>query len=131
MNVIHPYKTGNRWVFKHGTRVLDLAPAGIMDAVLSPLIIGVDKLISLGCQKKNIPETDKGFTLLFSEQFFPNADVKLDFKEIKYNGWIYGVEGLGVKDVMPGQATWICPYMSYYYPEPPKVLYLKIEQSHE
>jgi hypothetical protein len=127
VNIIRPFQSNGRWVFKHKEQILDLAPAGIMDAVLSPLIIGVDKLIAFGCDIKKLPNAENGFVLLFSEQYFPNADVKFNFKEHKMNGWTYSIEELNLKGIMPGQCAWICPYMKFYYSEPPKTLYLKIE----
>ena len=127
VNTIRPFKSKGRWVFLHNGQHYDLAPAGVMDAVLSPLVIGVDKLIALGCQMKEIQNPESGFVLLFSESYFPNADVKFNYVESKYNGWIYAVEEMNLKGLMPGQSAWICPYMSFYYSEPPKTLYLKVE----
>lgn len=130
VNVLSPFNLNGRWVFKHNNQTYDMAPAGVMDSVLSPLIIGADRLIALGCQMKGIENPEGGFNLLFSEEYFPNADVKFNFDQIKYNGWIYSVEELNLKGLMPGQSAWICPYMAFYYPEPPKTLYLKIESKH-
>jgi hypothetical protein len=127
VNTIRPFKSNGRWVFKHNNQTYDMAPAGIMDTVLSPLVIGADRLIALGCQMKGIPNPEAGFNLLFSEEYFPNADVKFNFVEIKHSGWIYAVEELNLKGLMPGQSAWICPYMTFYYPQPPKTLYLKVE----
>ena len=127
VKTIRPFKSNGRWVFKHEGRLLDMAPAEIMDVVLSPLVIGADRLIAAGCQMKNIPNPENGFVLMFSEEFFPNADVKFNYVEQKFNGWIYAVEELNLKGLMPGQSAWVCPYMAYYYPEPPKTLYLKVE----
>jgi hypothetical protein len=42
----------------------DLAPAGITDVVLSPLVIGADRLITLGCKIKKIDNPEQGFDLL-------------------------------------------------------------------
>ena len=128
VHCIAPFKSNGRWVFKHKENLYDMAPAGVMDVVLSPLIIGADKLIALGCQKKEITNPENGFNLLFSEKYFPNADVKFNFLEIKYGGWIYSIEELNLKGLMPGQSAWLCPYMSFYYPKPPEILYLKIEK---
>lgn len=127
VNIIRPFKSNGRWAFKHNGQNYDMAPAGIMDAVLSPLIIGADRLIALGCQMKGISNPEAGFNLLFSEEYFPNADVKFNFIEMKHDGWVYSVEELNLKGLMPGQSAWICPYMAFYYPEPPKTLYLKVE----
>lgn len=127
VNVIRPFKHNDRWMFERDGRKYDMAPAGIMDVVLSPLVVGVDKLIVLGCQMRGIKNSENGFSLLFSEEYFPNADVKFILKESKASGWIYSIEELNLTGLMPGQCAWICPYMIMYYPEPPKNLYLKIE----
>lgn len=127
VNVIKPFKQGSRWVFENGGRNYDLAPAQIMDVVLSPLVIGVDKLIALGIKMKGIENAESGFNLLFSQEYFPNADVLFSLKEQKANGWIYSVEELNLKGILPGQQAWVCPYMVMYYENPPRTLYLKIE----
>lgn len=127
VNTIRPFKWNGRWVFEHQGQKFDLAPAGIMDAVLSPLVIGADRLIALGCEMKGIANPENGFLLLFSTEYFPNADVKFNLHEQKFNGWIYNVEELNLKGLLPGQAAWVCPYLVKYYPEPPTTLYLKIE----
>jgi hypothetical protein len=129
VNVIRPFKKNDRWVFTHNNTNYDLAPAGITDVCLSPLVIGVDRLIALGCNLKKINNPEEGFDLLFSEQYFPNADVKFNFKEEKFDGWIYDVEELNLKGLLPGQAAWICPYMRFYYQEIPRTLYLKVEKN--
>lgn len=131
VHIIRPFKSNGRWLFKYNNQNYDMAPAGVMNSVLSPLIIGADNLIAIGCKTKGIPNPENGFNLLFSEEYFPNADVKFVFSEIKYGGWIYSVEELNLKGVIPGQSAWICPYMSFYYSKPPKVLYLKIESLNE
>lgn len=128
VNTIRPFISNGRWMFEKNGKNYDMAPAAIMDVVLSPLVIGADKLIALGCKLKNIKNYEKGFLLLFSEEYFPNADVKFILSEPKANGWIFNVEELNLKGLLPGQAAWVCPYMMMYYPEPPKTLYLKIEE---
>lgn len=127
VNVIRPFQSNGRWVFRHNEINYDMAPAGIMDVVLSPLVIGADRLIALGCKMKGISDPEKGFLLLFSEEYFPNADVKFNFVESKHDGWVYSVEELNLKGLMPGQSAWLCPYMTFFYPNPPKSLYLKVE----
>lgn len=131
VNTIRPFKENGRWLFTHNGQKLDLAPAGVMDTVLSPLVIGVDRLIAVGCGMKGIENPEAGFTLMFSQEYFPNADVKFNLREQKFNGWIYDVEELNLKGLMPGQGAWVCPYLVMYYPEPPKTLYLKIEADQE
>jgi hypothetical protein len=128
VTTIRPFKTNGRWVFQKDGKTYDMAPADIMTVALSPLVAGVDKLIALGCQLKNIENPENGFLLLFSETYFPNADVKFTLSEPKAGGWIYSVEELNLKGLMPGQSAWVCPYMVMYYKTPPKTLYLKVEQ---
>lgn len=128
VNTIRPFIHNGRWVFEEKGRKYDMAPAGIMDITLSPLVAGADKLIALGCSMKGIENPENGFLLLFSQEYFPNADVKFTLTEPKANGWIYSVEELNLKGLLPNQSAWVCPYMAMYYPEPAKILYLKIEK---
>lgn len=124
---LRPFELNGKWVFEFHGKTLELAPAEIMKVVLSPIIIGVDKLIVLGCEAKKIKDPKSGFVLVFSEEYFPNADVKLNFKEYIFNGWVYEIEELNLKGVMPGQKAWICPYMSFFFNSTPQNLFLKIE----
>jgi len=126
VNTLKVFQSNGRWLFKHSEKIYDMAPAGITDFVLSPLIVGADRLIALVCKKKNIKDE---FLLLFSEEYFPNADVKLNFSEVKYEGWIYSIEELNMKGFIPGQSIWICPYMKFFYESQPNVLYLKVESN--
>jgi hypothetical protein len=104
-----------------------MAPASFTEYILSPMIIGVDRLINIGCKMREIKNPQNGFWMLFSENYFPNSDVLFEFIEQKYDGWIYKVSEMNLKGLTPDQSAWICPYMKFYYPEPPEKLYLKIE----
>lgn len=126
-NVIKPYQINDRWVFRYGNRSYDLAPAGIMDFVLSPLAIGIDKLLLTGCRLKKIQEPEKGFNCIFSVKEFPLVDVKLQFEEIKANGWIYSVHEVNLQGVMKGQKAWICSYLQLYFAKPPETIFIKLE----
>lgn len=127
VNTLKCKQNKGRWVFEHNGALFDMAPAEATDFLLSPMIIGADRLILGGCAAKGITNPENGFLLLFSENYFPNADVKFVYDENKFDGWTYKVEAMNMKGVMPGQGAWICPYMRFYYPEPPKELYLRIE----
>lgn len=127
VHVIEPYKNKGRWVFKRNGKIYDMAPAGITDAVLAPLVFGVDRLITVSSKLKNIENPETGFLLLFSNEYFPNADVKFILSEPKFDGWIYKVEELNFKGVMPEQAAWVCSYMLDYFERAPEILYLKME----
>lgn len=127
VNTIRPFKKDGRWVFRKDGRVWDMAPAQLTDAALSPIVIGADRMILTGCALKNIPNPENGFLVLFSEQWFPGCDVKLTFKENKYDGWLYDVTSENLQGLMPGQGAWLCPYMTMYYKDPPQTIFLKME----
>jgi hypothetical protein len=131
VNTIRPFKKNGRWVFNKDNKTWDLAPAQLTDASLSPIVLGADKLISNGCKAKNIQNPENGFLILFSEQWFPGCDVKLIFKENKFDGWLYDVESQNLQELMPGQGAWLCPYIKMYYENPPQNLYLKIEENND
>ena len=126
---ITPFVQNGRWVFEYEGAKYDLAPAGMTEMIFSPLIMGVDQMVANAAKKKNISNPENGFTLLFSDGYFPNADVKLDLIEPKFDGWLYSIEELNLKGVMPGMKVWICPYMGFFYNnESPKVMYIKVEE---
>lgn len=128
VNTIRPFKSDKgRWVFRKDGRTWDMAPAGVTEAALSPIVVGADRLISVACQLKGIKNPEKGFLLLFSEQYFPGADAKFVFSENKFDGWVYNVESVNLEGIMAGQQAWICPYMKFYFETPPRELYLKVE----
>ena len=132
VNTIRPYKCDGRWVFKSaGGVVYDMAPAQLTDMALSPIVVGADRLIMTGCKLKNIENPENGFLVLFSEQWFPGCDVKLVLKENKFDGWLYDVESEELQGLLPGQGAWLCPYMTMFYKEPPKTIYLKMETDHD
>ena len=119
-------KSKDKWVFEYKDELYDFAPAGMTDASLSPVIIGADRLINYGCGIKEIADYEKGFVLLVSENYFPGCDARITYKEPLYDGWIYDVYSENLAGIMPGQQTWLCPYIRFYYPEPPSTLYLQM-----
>ena len=124
---IRPYLKNGRWIFKQNNSVFDLAPAHLTEVSLNPLVLGVDKLINLGCNVKKIPNPEDGFNLLFSGEYFPNADIILVKKQQKVDGWIYGLEPANIKEIMTGQSVWICSYMFNFFKEPPEKIFVKLE----
>lgn len=127
VKTIKPFVHNGKWVFEYNGINYDFAPTAIMDFTMKPTIVGADKLLAAGCKTKNIKNPENGFMLLFSEEYFPNADVKFTHENNLYNGQVYKVEGLNLK-VNEGQLAWICPYLTIYFKETPKTLYLKIEE---
>lgn len=124
---IRPYKHNGRWVFDHEDKTWDMAPAGLTEATLSPIIVGVDRLIALSAQAQGITEPENGFNLLFSETYFPRCDVKITFVEDKFDGWLYQMTSVNTA-VANEQFVWICPYLKLYFEKIPKELYLRMEQ---
>lgn len=127
VQTIRPFCVNGRWMFRKDNKTYDMAPAGVVDVALSPIVLGADRLIRVGCQMKGIQNPDKGFLLLFSTEYFPGADVKFNLGEQMLGGWVYTVEELNLTGLLPGQSAWVCPYLTLYYNEPPKTLYLKME----
>lgn len=129
VRVVQPFinKKNGRWVFDHEGTLYDMAPAGLTDAVLSPVIMGADRMIRAGCGLKNIDNPEDGFNLLFSNEEFPGCDVKLTKVEPRFDGWVYNVESVNLAGVMQGQQAWVCPYIIFYFKDPPDVIYLKME----
>jgi len=127
VEVIRIYKSNNSWLFKRDGREYNMAPSEAVRAVLSPTILGANRLIEVGCGLKGISNPENGFYLLFSTGYFPNCDVKLTFKEVKFDGWVYSVEGLGLEVPKVVESIWVCPYLSAHYRSGvPKILYLRV-----
>lgn len=129
VKTLRPYKLNGRWVFDYDDKTYDMAPAGLTEAVLSPTIVGVDRLIALSAEIKNL-NPEKGFNLLFSEEYFPACDVKITFVENRFDGWLYNMTGENAK-VADNQQVWLCPYLNLYFEKPPQQLYLKVENNEE
>lgn len=132
VEVIRIYKSKNRWLFKKDGHEYDMAPADAVRAVLSPTILGANRVIEVGCNIKGIKNPENGFYLLFSPTYFPNSDVKLNFKEIKFEGWVYSIEGLNLTVPNVVESIWVCPYLAMHYTkEVPNTLYLRVMEQDE
>lgn len=127
VHVVKPFKKGNEWFFSHNDNEYPMAPAQIISSNLSPIILGADNFIKIGCDAKKINNPENGFNLLFSSEYFPTCDVKLTYKENFFNGYIYLVEPINYMDVIPGQSVFMCSFVNLYYSSPPKEIYLKAE----
>jgi len=127
IKVFFVLKKDGRWVFERNKQYYDFAPAQITTYTLSPIIIGTDRLINISCQLKKFQNYQDGFLLLVSDHYFPACDLKLTYKEPMYDGWVYDVQEENLKGFMEKQGAWLCPYIKFYYKEPPSILYLKLE----
>lgn len=127
VDVILIYKSKENWVYNKDGREYNMAPAQAINSLLSPTILGANKIIEAGCHLKKINNPESGFYLLFSTNYFPNCDVKLNFKEIKFDGWVYSIESINLNVPSIVESIWVCPYLSLHYNKGvPKVLYLGI-----
>jgi len=132
VEVIKIYKSRNSWVFKRDGREYNMAPSEAVRSVLSPTILGANRVIEVGCNLKGIKNPDDGFFLLFSNDYFPNSDVKLSFQEIKFDGWVYSLEGINLDVPKIVESIWVCPYLGLHYTKGvPKTIYLRILSQNE
>lgn len=129
VHVIKPYKKNGHWFFDKDGRTYDMAPAEIVEMTLSPMVYGVDRLIQNACLIKKIDVVENGFLLLFSAEYFPNADVKFTYVEPKLDGFVYEVKELNMMGIPSYQSAWICKDILRYFQQPPQNLFIKIERS--
>jgi hypothetical protein len=115
------------WSFEKNGQFYNMSPAEITKYSFSPIISGADKLINNACKIKNI-NSNKGMYLYFSEEEFIDCDVRMEFDEKLFDGWLYNIYSEKIS-VDKGQKAWACDYLKLYYKEPPKKVYLKLEKN--
>jgi Family of unknown function (DUF6717) len=106
INVISPYKHLGMWVF-------DDARAGLSQ---EPFVSGADLMIDRAVA--DIPNADKGFTLIFSALPFPGQQYRLDWQRADAEGNWYRSEELDLEG-------WLCPALLLYFAKAPKHLYVQ------
>jgi hypothetical protein len=106
--VIKPYRWNGMWVF-------DDPDVGL---VKEPFVSGIPAIIEEAT--KNIPNAEKGFVAIFSENPFPGFDVELEMLREEYGGNWYRWN-------KTKQEGWLCPALFKYYESAPKRIYIKIE----
>lgn len=115
------------WYFNKKGNIYNMSPPEIAKNSFSPIVAGADRLIKAGCSLKNI-DYKNGIYLYFSEQEFINCDIRIEFDEKLFNGWLYNVYSEKIK-VDNGQKVWACSYLKLYYDNPPRKIYLKLESN--
>jgi hypothetical protein len=111
MNVIvaiHPYKCGGMWVF-------DDDRVGLSQ---EPFVSGADTIIDR--LVANIPNAEKGFTILFSAAPFPGYQAEFEWRREEYDGNWYYSKALNMEG-------WLCPALFKYFTEAPKTLYAQFK----
>lgn len=99
IKAIEPYIWNGLWVFDDPAVQLEReAFVGGADLVMDQLSQGSER-----------------FTLLFSDQPFPGADIHLQLSEIGQVGQTYKTDD--------GKEAWLCPALLLYFEAPPQHLY--------
>ncbi|MBD2182361.1 DUF6717 family protein [Aerosakkonema funiforme] len=109
MMVIFPYRYEYTWVF-------DDDRVGL---IREPFVSGIPQMIDLLVQ--NIPNADKGFKLLFSENPFPGYQAELVFVKQEYGGNWYRWQDKNMEG-------WLCPALFKYFNQTPNKIYCKAEK---
>jgi hypothetical protein len=104
LRVIYPYKHQEMWVF-------DDIQFGLKQ---EPFIAGSDEIISK--MVANIPYSEAGFILIFSEYPFPGYQISFEWKREQYRGNWYYCQQLGVEG-------WLCPAMFHYFTQTPEKIF--------
>jgi len=108
INVISPYKHHGVWVF-------DDPRVGL---VQEPFVAGVDTWIDRVVA--DIPDAEKGFTLIFSSTPFPGHQYRLDWRRSEAGGNWYYSPALDMEG-------WLCPALFRYFSDAPASLYAQIK----
>ena len=108
MMVIFPYREEDTWVFDD--RAAEL--------IKEPFVCGIPEMIDIMVQ--NIPDADRGFKMLFSQNPFPGYQVELIYLREEYGGNWYKWES-------PNLEGWLCPAMFKYFIDTPSNIYCKAE----
>lgn len=101
---IHPYLYQGLWVFDDPT----------VGLVQEPFVSGADDIIDR--MVENIPDAQKGFTLLFSADPFPGHQVVFEWVRADMSGNWYRSPALEMEG-------WLCPALLKYFEAPPAKLY--------
>tara|TARA_B100000214_G_C23936172_1_gene613305 strand:- start:1094 stop:1474 length:381 start_codon:yes stop_codon:yes gene_type:complete len=105
IKLIKPYSYSGTWVF-------DDEKTGL---IKEPFVGGSDEIIDFMVQELKRPED--GFSLIFSENPFPNFNLELNRLREEFGGWWYASNKLQMEG-------WLCPALFLYFEEAPLRLYV-------
>jgi hypothetical protein len=80
--------------------------------------------------KKKYKTTPKTISIIFDYLNLSDADVHLKYKEPSAGGSLYRTTQELVMPI-PSQDVWLCPVLTYFYPQPPEELYVLITEEKE
>ena len=101
---IHPYKARGTWVF-------DDPAVGLRQ---EPFVSGADTIIDR--MVKDIPDAERGFTLVFSAQPFPGHNAEFEWRRAEMSGNWYYSRALEMEG-------WLCPALFKYFDSAPARIY--------
>lgn len=106
--VIKPYKWNGCWVFDDPDRNL----------MREPFVAGADRMIDRATA--NIPNADKGFLAIFSADYFPGAQITLEWMREEGGGNVYRWSEQGMEG-------WLCPALLKFLDPAPKKLFIQVK----
>jgi len=107
--VVAPYKYAGTWV-------IDDPAVGLNR---EPFVAGIPEMID--AMVKDIPDSERGFRMLFSTHPFPGYSHKLTWRHGDESGNWYYCEQLG-------KEGWLCPGLFKYYRNAPPEIFVKAEK---
>ena len=108
INVIAPYKYLDMWVF-------DDPRVGLLQ---EPFVAGADTMIDRVVA--DIPNADRGFTLIFSAAPCPGSQLRLEWRRAGDSGNWYFAPELGIEGCL-------CPALLKYFDEAPKEIHIQVK----
>jgi hypothetical protein len=110
---------------EHNGWTYDLAPPPMVKMSLPPYVEGLDWFVREARKSKGISSSET--TIRFSSDFFPGCDASIEYSGSSNGGWNYSVTGessfLGER-----RHLWICPHAKLYFDEPPKRMFISVEE---
>jgi hypothetical protein len=118
MQVIHPYKLGNTWVF-------DDERTGLKEEAF---VLGMSDIITRVVDAKAIKNATRGFALTFGGASFDH-DVVLNRTSDGNAADEFGHSGTWYSGDILGQPItgWLCPALLLYFGQPPRQIFAKAE----
>ena len=110
IHVISPY-------LYHGVWVFDDPDVGLRREAL---VAGTDDMIECAVKIHGIKKPESGFTLIFSANSFPTAQIRLDYVSGEADSGTY--YRWAEQDII----GWLCPALAKYFSNTPMELYVQV-----
>ena len=89
-----------------------------MGLVKEPFVGGADTMIDVATA--HIANAEKGFVALFSANYFPSAQILLEWQNAEGGGNVYRWKDKNMEG-------WVCPALLRYFSKPPEKLYIQVK----